>query len=204
MGIAPLAIAELFCCSPQRRREMEVKLSEHLAQVPHAALPPPDAEFLAAVMIEGKLPDPVWVEAASRRLQAQFLTTREDSCYSHLSVFSRSKAAPTEEDWGLAEKLGVELIDKGLCHSVFLRQGCESKGFFGKRVSSAIIASPDFAKLAALKWFDQLDASGLPAVADKLDSKAAHARYCENAWKALMVECKADPRFASVLAKSAR
>jgi hypothetical protein len=177
---------------------MEREMGDFLRTVPSVFTP--DPKFFEK-LVEGAPPDSVDPAA---KLRTGPLKVGEDSCYGRLSIHCMNMANPSQEDWDLSEKLGVELIDKGLCHSLVLRQGCESRGFFGKRTSPAIIASPDFAKLTVLKWFDQLDVSGLPAVVEKLDSKVARERYCENTWKALMVECKADPRFAPALAKAGR
>lgn len=203
MGISPLANAELFCRSSEQRCEMQEELSRYLEQTSTVALPPPQAELLAMHAGERE-PAPAWLDNAASKLQAQFLTVGEHSCYGKLSISSPNVTKPTGEDWELSEKVGLALIEKRLCHSVVLKQGCESKGFFGKSLSPALVASPDFAKLAILQWFNLLDRSGLPQIVDKLDSAAAHQRYCESKWQGLLAECKSDPRFAPVLAKSGR
>ncbi len=171
---------------------METEMRSFLLTIPRVGMPnrEPLTKLLKATILVQE--EPV------ATLQAQFLTVGEDSCYGQMSIFAMSMNNPTKEDWELSEQLGGDFMGRGLCSSVMLRQGCKSKGFFGAGFTSAIIAAPDFAKLAALKYLGKMNVSGLPDTVEKLHSLPEHERYCEIKWKALVAECKADPRFALV------
>lgn len=196
MGVAPLAIVEFFCRSPAQRQALEAAASSFLAEVPEVLGPQQEREFVEK-LIEN--PSALSRDEFAAKLHAQFLMVSADSCYGRLSIFDASMGRPDKEDWVRAECLCVSLLERGLCSSVMLRQGCERKGFFGKRTASAIVAPPDFAKLAVLKRLERLDASRLHAVVEGLDALAKHERYCEDTWQALAAACEADHRFASVL-----
>lgn len=183
---------------------MEKDARTFLSTMPNVAVPLPQRvqDCMASLLDENPLG--LDQEEPVAKLQGLFLAVDANSCYGSLSFFDMSMGKPTGEHWALTEQLCASLLEGGLCSSVMLRQGCESKGFFGKRLSPAIIASPDFAKLTALKWFDLLDTSKLSAMVDTLELSAAYERYCENKWQSLVAECKADPRFVPVIARAGR
>ncbi len=179
---------------------MEAEMRSFLTTVPSVFASGPD--FLRR-LIDGSRP-PESEEESCARLRASFLSVRGDSCYGNLHIYSLDMVSATREDCELTDQLCGELMKRGLCSSILLRRGCERKGFFGTRFSSAIVASPDFAKLAVLKRLELLDVSRLGIVVETLVPSAKHERYCENKWQALLAECKADPRFVPVIARSRR
>lgn len=193
MGIAPLSTVEFFCQSPEERRLMESRIHDVLASMPSVFMP--RRRNLQEVVAE----KPADSEKSGAKLYASLLSVDVGSCYGHLSVLPKNLRSPEDDDFDLSKQLCQQLLKAGLCSSVMLNRGCESKSMFGKRFEPAIIGAPDFAKLAVLKRFGYLEVSLLPDVVGVLNAAAAHEKYCENKWNELVTECRADSRFVPVL-----
>lgn len=191
MGIAPLAIVQLFCSSPERRLKREAELREFLLG------------FEEISLSSGSLLDGLTIEVPTEKervpsIYADFLKVESDSNYGDISLFPISMVSAREQDIDFVESFTERLLYMRLCDTVVLLRGCMKKRLWSRWVP-AIVASPDFARLAVLKRLDKINLAGLPNVVGLLDAAARHERYCEDSWKRLQLDCSSDSRYAEVL-----
>jgi hypothetical protein len=190
MGIVPPVIVDLFCRSPEHRREMELVIWDALASIGGVYMPEPS--YLDKLMIEG---DASVLDSAVGKLSAQFLMVRDDSCYGQLDITGECLTRTTNEEWLVLNQICDQLLQRSLSISILLQRGCERKGMFGKVISPAIMASPDFARLAILRTLGRLDLSKLSFVVPELDMAAKHETYCLETWRSIADSCEKDSRF---------
>lgn len=152
-------------------------------------------------LVEGNPHEPTRAEPNMLRISP--LLVGADSCCGEIYVFPMNMVNAPDKEWELAEQLCADLLTRRLCSSVILSRGCKRTGLFGQRFAPAVVAPPDFAKLAVLKHFGLLNVSALGQVAKVLESSAKPEKYCEEMWAGLADECKVDPRFAPGFAKAA-
>jgi hypothetical protein len=202
--MAPVIILEFFARSPAHREVMQLAVHDHLRILPEVFSPTKaeSAAFLAR-LIDGVAPfDPLAEQGV--RWRAHYSSVEADCCYGRVSLIEARQTSPTAESREWAERFASELMAKALCSSTLLLQGCEVRGLLGgSRFTRAILAAPDFARLAALQRADLLDVGRLGEVVESLDAGAAAERYCEGSWKALIQACRQDARYAPVLSGSA-
>lgn len=200
MGISPLACMEVFSTSAVARRERQQLLLSYLAA--SSSVDPADiypGEFLRS-LIENRQPHFELREAANLTISP--LVVAGNSCYGQVSVFSARVERPMQSDWSSANDLCVKALDDGYCDSVMLVRGCSTRWLFGSRLSRAVIAVPDVAKLAVLSNLDLLQQNRLEEVLGMLDFAGKPSRYCENSWSKIVRECRDDSRFQQLLVEA--
>jgi hypothetical protein len=199
VGLAPLAIVEFFCASPSARQLMERNAREFLRK--GADIEVADANARDVVMKLMLEDDSQPLVSQSARLRGSFLSVNPASCYGDLHIFDAAMGHPGNGDWQSACRLCDEIINRELCSSVYLNHGCESKGLFGTRYSSAVVASPDFAMLSVLRHLGLFVEAGLPSTVPQLSLASPKQRFCQREWRVLRAKCISDVRFSPVLAR---
>lgn len=195
MGVAPLAIAEIFSSTPTQRLATEDGVRAFLLLKPEI-----DVSACRELSTREAVDDSLHLERKSAvQLKIHFLKVDDHSCYGRISAFPANIGGPTKDNWLQSNALFTDLVRRGLCSSALLRKGCESRGLFGSRFCPSIVANEDFSKMSILKRFEMLNLDKIGEVVGRLSSEGSVVIRCEDQWKKLASACRNDPRFAPAL-----
>lgn len=197
MGISPLARIEIFAPSAAARKDRELSLKVYLSSLSLMDLSSIYTDEFSNSLMEKRRPNFEVREDAS--LAISLLSVPEWSCHGSVSISPVRIGHPRASDWGDVSELCRDALDRGLCDGAILNRGCSKRFLFVTLYSRAVVATPDFSKLAVLSGLDLLREERLGALISTLDRSGASLVYCEKKWSDIVHECRKDPRFASVV-----